>query len=114
MSSTWLPLVGLTWMFFGALIGEYVNPFTKILSSEFLNRIKFSSSTNKFAYGSVSTEPAFREDGCPVHRFTSVKELSRKPHIVLIEGFLTPAEAEAIVRVAYIHPLLPLFCDTIC
>jgi hypothetical protein len=33
------------------------------------------------------------EDACPVHKFTSVRIVSRRPEIILIDGFLTDHEA---------------------
>jgi hypothetical protein len=38
--------------------------------------------------------------GCPQHRFSGVKVLSREPYALLIEEFVTPAEAEFLVRAA--------------
>ena len=38
--------------------------------------------------------------GCPQHRFSSVKILSREPYALLIENFVTPAEAEFLVKAA--------------
>jgi len=38
--------------------------------------------------------------GCPNHRFKSTQLLSRDPDIVLIEGFLTQAEAQFLVKAA--------------
>lgn len=43
--------------------------------------------------------------GCPAHQFESVKIVSRAPDIMLIEGFVTEAEAEFLVKTA--HVLLP-------
>jgi hypothetical protein len=37
--------------------------------------------------------------GCPAHKFT-VKRLSRQPDMMLIEGFLTKAEADILVDLA--------------
>src|SRR5947207_13506505 len=37
---------------------------------------------------------------CPKHHFSSIQLVSREPHIMLIEGFLTEAEAEFLVRIA--------------
>ena len=49
----------------------------------------------------------YRELGCPVHRFKSISLLSRSPMMILIEGFVTPAEAAALVQIAY---QASLFC----
>jgi len=43
--------------------------------------------------------------GCPAHHFESVKIVSRAPDIMLIEGFVTEAEAEFLVKTAYFLPL---------
>ena len=40
--------------------------------------------------------------GCPIHQFGSVKIVSRAPDIMLIEGFVTEAEAAFLVKTAYI------------
>lgn len=47
------------------------------------------------------------ENGCPLHQFESIVQVSRVPNIMLIDGFITPEETEVILRVAYL-PLLPL------
>ena len=41
------------------------------------------------------------EDGCPVHKYDRVRIVSRRPEIMLIEGFLSEREAEAILNMAY-------------
>jgi len=46
----------------------------------------------------------YRESGCPVHRFESISLLSRSPLMILIEGFVTLAEAAAIAQIAYALP----------
>jgi len=38
--------------------------------------------------------------GCPKHQY-SVKRLARVPDMMLIEGFLTKAEADVLVQLAY-------------
>ena len=38
--------------------------------------------------------------GCPQHHFSSVKVLSREPYAMVIEEFVTPAEAEFLVKAA--------------
>jgi len=43
------------------------------------------------------------EDGCPVHKFGRVRILSHRPEIMLIDGFLSEREAEAILHLAYAH-----------
>ena len=43
----------------------------------------------------------YRERGCPNHPFTSVRIVSRSPHIILIHNFVTEAEAEYLSNVAY-------------
>ena len=39
-------------------------------------------------------------NGCPEHRFTSVRYLSRSPTMLIIEGFLTDLEAKFLVNAA--------------
>jgi hypothetical protein len=46
-------------------------------------------------------------EGCPLHRFDSVKRLSRVPDITIIEGFLTEDEAEVLVEIAFDTPEMP-------
>jgi hypothetical protein len=41
------------------------------------------------------------QDGCPVHKFAGVRIVSRRPEIILIDGFLTDHEAQALVTIAY-------------
>jgi len=50
---------------------------------------------------SLDVLPATLPNGCPAHKFKSVRHLSRAPDIMVIEGFLTPEEANALVEVAY-------------
>ena len=52
-----------------------------------------------FRNGNVADE--YRR-GCPIHQFGSVKIVSRAPDIMLIEGFVTEAEATFLVKAAYI------------
>ena len=59
---------------------------------------------SNFTTFKASTPPSLGtqyRNGCPEHRFTSVKHVSRAPDIMVIEDFLTPAEAEALIRIAY-------------
>src|SRR5271170_64964 len=52
--------------------------------------------------------------GCPAHHFESVKIVSRAPDIMLIEGFVTEAEAEFLVKTAYFLPLfVPVNLDPV-
>lgn len=48
--------------------------------------------------------PATLPNGCPAHKFKSVRHLSRAPHIMVIEGFLSPEEADALLELAYPSP----------
>lgn len=50
--------------------------------------------------------PAEYRKGCPKHRFLSTQLVSRDPKMILIEGFLTNAEAEYLVRIAYFPVLI--------
>jgi hypothetical protein len=63
-------------------------------------RQAFSNFTTSKASSPPSLGAQYR-NGCPEHRFSSVKQLSRAPDIMLIEDFLTPAEAETLIRIAY-------------
>ena len=74
--------------------GLWVKPFiTKSLSFGFANNagIEVRQETFLDRY----------EHGCPLHQFKSVRLLSRSPHMILIDGFVTPEEAEVLIRVAY-------------
>jgi hypothetical protein len=42
----------------------------------------------------------YRESGCPAHEFKAVRHLSRSPKMLLIDQFLTAAEAAALVQIA--------------
>jgi hypothetical protein len=46
-------------------------------------------------------------NGCPEHHFDSVRQLSRSPDIMIIDGFLTPEEAQILVKAAYLTSLSP-------
>ena|SRR5579859_1915769 len=50
----------------------------------------------------VKNLPAEYRKGCPSTPFTSVKLVSRSPEIILIEGFLSAAEAAFLMQVAYL------------
>jgi hypothetical protein len=52
--------------------------------------------------GPLDELPATLPNGCPAHKFKSVRHLSRAPDIMIIEGFLTPEEADVLVEVAYL------------
>src|SRR5271163_1724423 len=41
-------------------------------------------------------------NGCPEHHFASVRQLSRSPDIMIIDGFITPEEAQILVKAAYL------------
>jgi len=42
----------------------------------------------------------YRRQGCPKHPFTSVRILSRAPDIILIDDFVTKAEADYLTNAA--------------
>jgi hypothetical protein len=48
------------------------------------------------------------EDGCPVHKFSGVRIVSRRPEIILIDGFLTDHEARALITIAYSPHMAPI------
>lgn len=79
----------------------YSNPFA-IMPSSFLGR-PVSLSGNITLYCPTHDELiAQYEDGCPAHQLTSVKQISRVPNTMPIEGFLADAESKVLVRLAYI------------
>lgn len=43
----------------------------------------------------------YRQQGCPKHPFTSVRIVSRSPDIILIDEFVTKAEAEYLSNAVY-------------
>ena len=83
-----------------ALLAAFsVNQFVTDRSPHLL-RQAFSNFTASKPNTPISLGAQYR-NGCPDHRFSSVKHLSRSPDIMLIEDFLTPGEAETLIRIAY-------------
>ena len=89
----------------------YINPLTSdapiiARANQFLKRatgIDFQQSSS-----SSSSEAAFLAkyaNGCPVHQYSAVKIVSRAPDIMVIENFVTPEEADYLVKFAYPPPL---------
>jgi hypothetical protein len=71
----------------------YVNPIAKIASFLGEKEIEFEDSIEDLG-------TLYKNEGCPKHRFTSVRHLSRRPDVTLIEGFLTEAEAQVLLNLA--------------
>jgi hypothetical protein len=99
VSSKWpkyLPLLGILTALLAVIS---VNRFPFNFDSLFIRKLydQFANSPKEDVLDVGGQE----RDVCLDHRFTSVKQLSRAPDIILIEGFLSPMEAEALIRVAY-------------
>jgi len=52
----------------------------------------------------IDTIAAAYRKGCPDHRFGSISILSRSPQLLIIENFVTPVEAEFLIKTAYTLP----------
>lgn len=50
--------------------------------------------------GPFDSLPIEYRNGCPDHKFLSVRQLSRAPDIMIIEGFVTKFEADYLVEIA--------------
>jgi len=89
----------------------YVNPLTSdapiiARANQFLKRA--TGITFQQPSSASSSEEAFLAkyiNGCPVHQYSAVKIVSRAPDIMVIENFVTPEEADYLVKFAYIPPL---------
>jgi hypothetical protein len=96
----YVPLLGILTALLGALsVNQFAVDFDPLSI-----RQAFSNFTTSKDNTPISLGAQYR-NGCPEHRFSSVKHLSRAPDIMVIEDFLTPAEAETLIRLAY-HPCL--------
>jgi len=73
---------------------QYLQPQ---ISSKFLQTKTYEASEPA---APVSLGEQYR-NGCPNHQFESVRIISRSPEIILIDGFLTKAEADVLVNMAY-------------
>jgi hypothetical protein len=61
----------------------------------FVQRLLKRTSTLNDTTGAVDDDDSWAI--CPEHHFTSIKHVSRRPEIMIIEGFVTPAEAKFLV-----------------
>lgn len=96
----YLSVVGFLSILIAAVyIGNSV--LTTNFSHSILAPIRFVSTTN-----AVDTLGARYRRECPTHRFKSVKIVSRKPDIMIIDEFLTPEEANVLIGAAYFPSLL--------
>jgi len=99
----YIPLLGIL----TALLAAFsVNQFVPGFDLHLL-RQAFSNFTTHKASTPISLGTEYR-NGCPEHRFSSVMHLSRAPDIILIEDFLSPAEAEILIRIAYGPSYVPV------
>jgi hypothetical protein len=94
----YLTVVGLLGILIG-LAALYINP-TASVSSLILAPVYKAFQPPQPASAIDSLAARYRKE-CPVHRFTSVKVISRNPHIMIIEDFLTSDEAQALINAAY-------------
>jgi hypothetical protein len=89
----------------GVALGfSYINPFNlstlSALNTKFYEF--YSAGEAKVELTPVEVDAALAaryRESCPEHPFT-VKLLSRAPDIMIIEDFLTPAEAQFLINVA--------------
>lgn len=79
----------------------YINPVANVIPAistpyqYFYGQATGSAPANPF-----DVLPAQYRNGCPVHKFKSVRQLSRKPDVMIIEGFLTQFEADYLLKIA--------------
>lgn len=79
----------------------YINPVVNVIPAistyyHYLHdQVTGSAPANPF-----DVLPAQYRNGCPVHKFKSVRQLSRKPDVMVIEGFLTQFEADYLLKIA--------------
>jgi hypothetical protein len=98
----YVPLLGILTALLGAFsVNQFAVDFDPLSIRQALSNFATPSKDNS----PVSLGAQYR-NGCPEHRFSSVKHLSRAPDIMVIEDFLTPAEAETLIRLAYDSCLL--------
>ena len=79
----------------------YVNPIATFIPA-ILNPVHYLTNrvTEFKNQGPFDSLPIEYRNGCPVHKFNSVRQLSRAPDVMIIEGFLTKFEAEYLVEIA--------------
>jgi hypothetical protein len=80
----------------------YVKPAAKrslpiVIDIGSLYKIVQSTTWSKSPFHQLASQ---YRNGCPEHRFTSVRYLSRSPTMLIIEGFLTDLEAKFLVNAA--------------
>lgn len=96
-SNQWITRLNIVGFLGLVLAVTYFIPYQEISSSFSIAKIGSSvATTRSVVVDNLATE--YRK-GCPQHRFTSVRILSRAPNIILIEGFVTPTEAEFLVKI---------------
>jgi hypothetical protein len=79
----------------------YINPVANIIPA-ISNRYQsfHNQATDSAPATPFDVLPAQYRNGCPVHKFKSVRQLSRKPDVMLIEGFLSQFEADYLLKIA--------------
>jgi hypothetical protein len=78
----------------------YVNPIATFLPT-ILNHIHYLYDQAELTPGGpFDSLPLEYRNECPDHKFTSVRQLSRAPDVMIIEGFLTKFEADYLVDIA--------------
>jgi hypothetical protein len=89
----------------GVALGlSYINPFhlstLSALNTKFQEFDSAGEAKVELSPAEIDAALAARyRESCPAHPFT-VKLLSRAPDIIIIEDFLTPAEAQFLINVA--------------
>jgi hypothetical protein len=78
----------------------YVNPIATFLPTVLNHINSIYDRTELTPAGPFDSLPVEYRNGCPDHKFTSVRQLSRAPDVMIIEGFLTKFEADYLVDIA--------------
>jgi len=80
----------------------YVNPLsgsTPSLSEDLSRFVEFFKGVTRRGDSTADLIARYK-NGCPNHQFASIKVVSRRPDIMLIEGFVTKEEADFLVKLA--------------
>jgi hypothetical protein len=94
----WSVVVGLIGVLVALVYVDRLPPTVKTLTSvRYILRQWLGELSPELTVDNLAAE--YRK-GCPAHKFTSVRILSREPSMMLIEGFLTDVEAEFLVKIA--------------
>lgn len=97
-TTKYLNLLGFLGLLF---IIVYINTVAKMSPSILPRIVSFYETVTRSALEpAVHNLAAQYRKGCPEHHFKSVRQLSRAPDIMIIDGFLSNVEAEFLVKAA--------------